>query len=281
MYRARVSNNTQQQNLSHKKDISMATLLDILWQLQNKPDSDPSPLFEHAQIDADEGQALQFQLLDRWLNEGEELGGWKIGMTSGESRDALGVGVRPSGFVLKNRMFRSGAQIPRSQLFTGGVENELCFIVGEKQGDGATPQSARAAMEGMTAGFEINQKRLPPGSAAGLRIADNLSNWGIVYADPVKDAQLTDDLANMHVTLSEIGIGSERQIEHVASDGHMDPHYDSLAILAQRLADFGHALMPGQQVITGAYGKTPFRIGHFAGDFSCGIGRVELQLTDD
>ena len=121
----------------------MPTLLDTLWQLQQQPDSDPAPLFDHAAPSADEGQALQFQLLDRWLNEGEELGGWKIGMTSGESRDALGVGVRPSGFVLKSRIFRSGTRLPRSALYKGGVENELCFIVGQELGNGATRRSAK------------------------------------------------------------------------------------------------------------------------------------------
>ena len=259
----------------------MSNLLDTLWHLQQQPDSDPAPLFEHAQPGADEGQALQFQLLDRWLNEGEELGGWKIGMTSGESRDALGVGVRPSGFVLKSRIFASGVQLPRSRLFKGGVENELCFIVGQALGDGATPKGAKSAMAGLAPGFEINQKRLPPGSAPGLRIADNLSNWGIVYGEPITEAQLSDNLSALQVTLSELTNTGETEIESVASDGHMDPHYESLAILAQRLADFGHSLTPGQQVITGAYGKTPFAPGRFAGDFSLGIGRAVLELTAD
>ena len=259
----------------------MPTLLDTLWQLQLQPDSDPAPLSNHAAPSADEGQALQFQLLDRWLNEGEELGGWKIGMTSGESRDALGVGVRPSGFVLKSRIFRSGTRLPRSALYNGGVENELCFIVGKELGNGATPRSAKSAMAGLAPGFEINQKRLPPGSAAGLRIADNLSNWGIVYGEPITDAQLTDDLSAMQVTLSEQTEGRNTEIERVTSEGHMDPHYESLATLAQRLSDFSHSLQPGQQVITGAYGKTPFAVGCFAGDFSLGIGRAVLELTAD
>jgi 2-keto-4-pentenoate hydratase len=136
-------------------------------------------------------------------------------------------------------------------------------------------------MAGLAPGFEINQKRLPPGSAAGLRIADNLSNWGIVYGEPITDAQLTDDLSAMQVTLSELTEGRNKEIERVASEGHMDPHYESLAILAQRLADFGHSLQPGQQVITGAYGKTPFSVGCFTGDFSLGIGRAVLELTAD
>jgi 2-keto-4-pentenoate hydratase len=136
-------------------------------------------------------------------------------------------------------------------------------------------------MAGLAPGFEINQKRLPPGSAPGLRIADNLSNWGIVYGEPITDAQLSDNLSALQVTLSELTNTGETEIESVASDGHMDPHYESLAILAQRLADFGHSLTPGQQVITGAYGKTPFAPGRFAGDFSLGIGRAVLELTAD
>lgn len=257
----------------------MKILLDTLWQLQQQPDSDSAALFEQPPIDAVEGQALQFQLLDRWLNEGEELGGWKIGMTSGESRDALGVGVRPSGFVLKSRIYQSGAQIPRDRLYTGGVENELCFVVGQTLGAGATPASAAVAMSGIAPGFEINQKRLPPGSAAGLRIADNLSNWGIVYGDAIAADQMTGDLADLDVTLGEQRPHGLETIEAVASAGHMDPHYDSLAILAQRLADYGHALEPGQHVITGAYGKTAFAPGHFTGHFSLGIGDVHLVLT--
>ena len=258
----------------------MPTLLDILWQLHQQPDSDPSALLQH-EISADEGQTLQFQLLERWLSEGEELGGWKIGMTSGESRDALGVGVRPSGFVLKSRMYGSGAKIPRADLFTGGVENELCFVVGSRLGEGATIASAKAAMAGLAPGFEINQKRLPPDSPAGLRIADNLSNWGIVSGTPVLDEQLSAELSELVVTLTEQTATGDSIIEQVSSAGHMDPHYDSLAILARRLAVYGHALEPGQQVITGAYGKTPFTAGIFAGEFSLGIGRVELQLTAD
>jgi 2-keto-4-pentenoate hydratase len=257
----------------------MTNLLDTLWQLQQQPDSDSAAIFEQPPIDSDEGQELQFQLLERWLNEGEELGGWKIGMTSGESRDALGVGVRPSGFVLKSRIFQSGAQIPRDRLYTGGVENELCFVVGQTLGAGATPATAKDAMAGIAPGFEINQKRLPPGSAAGLRIADNLSNWGIVYGSTVATDRLTGDLADLEVTLAQQMPDGLETIETVASAGHMDPHYDSLAILAQRLADYGYALEPGQQVITGAYGKTPFAPGHFTGHFSLGVGDVHLVLT--
>ena len=65
----------------------MPNLLDTLWQLQQQPDNDPNALFDQPDISADEG-SIAFNCWSFQLNE-EELGGWKIGMTSGESRDAL------------------------------------------------------------------------------------------------------------------------------------------------------------------------------------------------
>ena len=133
-------------------------LLDTLWQLQKDPDFAAGDILLTTELSADEGQALQLQLLERWLNEGETLGGWKIGMTSGESRDALGAGIRPFGFVLASRMLGTGADIPRAHLYRGGVENELCFIMNSPLGEHATAESARAAVRHAAPGFEINQK---------------------------------------------------------------------------------------------------------------------------
>ena len=106
-------------------------LIEELWKLQVDPSKEASSILVETNISADEGQWIQLEILGRWLNEGEELGGWKIGMTSGDSRDALGKGIRPFGFVLRNRLFQSGAHIPRATLHNGGVENELCFFMGE------------------------------------------------------------------------------------------------------------------------------------------------------
>ena len=69
-------------------------------------------------------------------------------------------------------------------------------------------------------------------------------------------------------------------IEEVASADHIDNHYESLAILANTLAAYGHSLQAGQYVITGAYGKTPFAPGTYTGRFAPDIGEVTVQLTD-
>ncbi len=246
---------------------------DALWQLHQTPD-DPGVGLEDEDLTLDAGHRAQIVLLNRWLAEGESVGGWKIGMTSGANRNAMGDGVRPFGFILASRILHSGASLPLSRLYTGQIENELCLILGAPLGAGTSRAEALAAVTSIAPAFEINQKRLPKGASAGLRVADDLSNWGIVVGTPVPcNAPALDD---MQVTLSR----GTHIIESVNSRGHIDDPFDSLATLANTLATYDLELQSGQHVITGAYGKTPFAPGRFTGEFDCNVGSVTVELVD-
>ncbi|MEE4281368.1 MAG: hypothetical protein V2I41_05470 [Pseudomonadales bacterium] len=256
----------------------MNNCIDILWDIHNNPSAGYENLLAQPEqvrnfpTDFASGQQMQLKLLARWLESGERLGGWKIGMTSGASRNAMGEGIRPFGFILDSRIKTSADQLSVRDLHRGQIENELCFRIGNTLGEGATPARARDCVAEILPAFEINQKRLGPDAAAPLRIADNLSNWGIVIGDP---ASPTTDISNLTVTLTE----DTRVIETVVSDGHIDDHYVSLAILANQLALHGHSLEAGQYVITGAYGKTPFAPGSYQGHFDSGVGSVTTHLV--
>ena len=260
---------------SKTQDPNLVKLVDTLWRIHNAPAEG-----HQADLDANvvqnltltQGQHCQLALLERWLAAGEHLAGWKIGMTSGASRNAMGDGIRPFGFLLGSRVKTCADQLSVKQLYRGQVENELCFLMAQPLGAGATSTSAQSAVQAVLPAFEINQKRLPPDSPAGLRVADNLSNWGIVIGEP-KPASA--DLSAMTVTLS----GEQGTIESVPSEGHIDNHYESLATLANTLASYGMRLEPGQYVITGAYGKTPFAPGLYRGDFGRQVGVVETLLV--
>ncbi len=251
----------------------MNDIVDVLWRVHNDPAGGHEAALQGTTISFEEGQRLQLALLQRWLDAGHELGGWKIGMTSGANRNGMGDGIRPFGFILKDRVKPSGATLPLAFLHKGQVENELCVVMDKPLGAGATRENARAAARGVAPAFEINQKRLPPGADTGLRVADDLSNWGIVVGDvaPVPDEET---LAGMVVTLRD----ATGEIESVASPGHIDEHFESVAILARTLAEYGHRLQPGQPIITGAYGKTPFAAGTYSGSFEPDIGTVVVTL---
>jgi len=246
--------------------------LEALWHAQQQPAlADGSDWQSMSELSIQDGQRLQLALLQRWQARGETLGGWKIGMTSGQNRNALGDGIRPFGFLLAGRILPSGSTLGIEALHRGQVENELCFLMGTSLGAGATAGDAAAAVAAVLPAFEINQKRLPPQAPPGLRVADNLSNWGIVIGDPV---HAPAQLGELRVTLRQrTGI-----IEQVASAGHIDDHYESLAVLANTLAEHDLTLSPGQYVITGAYGKTAFAPGSYYGHFDLDIGEVTVHL---
>ena len=114
--------------------------------------------------------------------------------------------------------------------------------------------------------------------APGLRVADNLSQWGLVVGKLLSipgafdlDA-LLDELT---VTL----LRDEGFCEQVPARGHIDDHFESLARLARELARFGRSLAPGEHVITGAY--TRQRVEHPAtwrGEFGAILGDVEITF---
>jgi 2-keto-4-pentenoate hydratase len=255
--------------------VDTSDIVDILWRVHNAPADGHASALSGLPLDRAlslaEGQQCQLELLKRWLDSGERIGGWKIGMTSGANRNAMGDGVRPFGFILESRIKTAADQLSVSVLSRGQIENELCFLIDTELGQGATRQDAIQAVKAVLPAFEINQKRLPGGASTGLRVADDLSNWGIAIGEPVSPPE---DLSALTVTLK----GENGTIEQVATPGHIDDHYESLATLARGLADYGQALLPGQYVITGAYGKTPFAPGTYTGEFDLGIGTVTVNL---
>jgi 2-oxo-hept-3-ene-1,7-dioate hydratase len=243
-------------------------LLDAVWRGATEGHFDPTG---HA-ADLEEGQRLQVQLLERWRAHGETVGGWKLGMTSGRSRDAFGPGFRPFGFILKSRILNSGGQIRSSEIIRGGIENELCFVVDQPLGAGTTPTQARAAIAGVAPAFEVNQRRIQADAVPGIRIADDLANWGLVIGETVP---APDSLNDLTVVLTRAGV----ELDRVHAAGHIDDHYESLATLANKLAQHGLSLQPGDRVITGAFTRTGLETGTYEGNFGQTIGCVTVQVA--
>ncbi len=221
----------------------------------------------------DAGQRRQVETLDALEASGIAIAGWKLGQTSGESRDAFGVGYRAFGYVRADRLYRNDEPVSWAQVTPGQIETELCMILTRDLTGDVTPQQARDAVR-LAAGFELNQKRLGKEASPEERIADNLSNYGIVVGEPVDVPDNWQQEAMVVQICDEQGVVSE-----VAAKGHIDDHFETLATLANRLQQFGHALRQGDYVITGAYGRVPEPApGRWVGKFS-GIGEVAVQIT--
>jgi 2-keto-4-pentenoate hydratase len=219
-------------------------------------------------------QQAQLDRLTHLERSGEQVGGWKLGLTSGGSRDAFGPGIRPFGFILSSRILAGGDTLTWSQVGNGGIENEICFVFQSAVEAPVTPETVRGHLAGVAPAFEINQRRIPADSPPPERIADGLANWGIVVGElqPVPDSSVFEALT---VTLSHEG----EPVERVAAQGHIDDQFETLARLANQLLEFGRAIQPGDKAITGAFGRaTAPAPGLWTGDFGPAIGTVALRI---
>jgi 2-keto-4-pentenoate hydratase len=222
--------------------------VEVLWQGVTEGRFDPGELGEDLSVD--DGERLQLALLDRWCDEGEALGGWKVGLTSGRSRDAFGVGIRPFGFVLAGRIMTSGASVEAERIHRCGIETELSFRIGrELSGSHVTAADARGVVDAVAPAFEINERRIDADASPGARVADDLAQWGIVVGDDVSPVPADFDFEGLLVEMRFDG----ELVDSVAARGHIDDHFVSIARLAQELAKFDLGLEPGQRIITGAF----------------------------
>lgn len=206
--------------------------------------------------------------------------GWKVGLTSGAARDSMGEGFRPFGYILPERVFRSGARVEAAGIVTPGLENEFCFTIGRALGGGATRGDAIAAVESVCAAFELNERRLAAGASTADRLADDLAQWGIVVGEPRVLDWAAFPFADVTVALACDG----EEVDRVAARGHIDDHFDSIAALAGQLARFGRTLDAGSRVITGSFARRAVTgPGRFEGDFDAGgakgIGTVSVEFV--
>jgi 2-keto-4-pentenoate hydratase len=221
------------------------------------------------------GLERQLERLAQLEAAGERRGGWKVGLTSGHARNAMGPGFRPFGYLLASRIYHSAATIPLAALAGGAIENELCFTLGADLAGAPARRQVIGALATVAPAFEVAEERVPRSASAADRLADNLSQWGVVVGDSCSLDWAGFDFSALRVTLSRNGV----PVEKVAAAGHIDDHFDSIAALVAQLHAFGLGLQQGDRVITGSYTRQGVEApSRWMGDFGPAIGTVTLQF---
>jgi 2-keto-4-pentenoate hydratase len=233
----------------------------------------PPSCIDQIPSELDEVLALQLRILNRFETEGERLGGWKVGLTSGEARDRMGKDFRPFGYVLQSRIFRSGVTFPVGPIMNCHIEPELCLTIGSPlRGPEVDREQAKTAVRAVAPAFEINEIRVQPDKGHAPLLADGLSQWGIVVGPEVP---VRERLVETTVEFSCDG-----QVVKTKTPGTtMDDPYLSLSRLCRLLDKFGLGLEPGQPVITGSFCRHAVtQAGIYTADFS-DIGAVSVRFS--
>jgi 2-keto-4-pentenoate hydratase len=245
-------------------------LIDTLFQARREG-TEPT-LGANAELDQDTALRMQLGVLERFVNAGDALGGWKAALSSGTSRDMMGKDFRPFGYVLRSKIFRSGEHVSLRQMHQCRIEPELCVIMKAPLKGNVTALEARRAVGAIAPAFEINDIRTRTEWGRPLLLADGLAQWGIVVGP---HAPARDGLDNTTVKF----FVDDKLLATETPGGQMDDPFLSLARMCGVLDRFGLGLEAGQPIITGAFCRSPVNgPSTFRAEFS-GIGDVSITFV--
>lgn len=215
-----------------------------------EPIAPPRQLLEG--MDLDDAYRVQTHQLTRHIEEGRQLAGRKIGLTSLAMQAQLGVDSPDFGFFFKDMVFAAGDRIPTSSFISPRVEPELGLVLGHTlRGPGVTIEQAREAVDTVLPALEIIDSRVRDWDITLVdTVADNASCGAIVLSETPVDAPLK--------ALAEIPCAlriDDAIVEEGQGTAVMGDPVEPLVWLANVLGERGEAIAAGHVVLTGSFTK--------------------------
>jgi 2-oxo-hept-3-ene-1,7-dioate hydratase len=218
---------------------------------------------DHPDMTMADAYAVQRAWLDLKLRRGRRVIGHKIGLTSRAMQQAVGIDEPDSGFLLDDMVFPDGGRVPTGRFIGLRVEAELAFILAKPlTGPGCTLSDVLGATDVVTPALEILDTRIFRVDPETKRtrtvldtISDNAANAGIVLGGrPFRP--LDHDLRWIGAICQKNG----RVEETGLAAGVLNHPAMGVAWLADRLAETGEELKPGDIVLAGSFIR-PIEVG--------------------
>jgi acetaldehyde dehydrogenase len=199
-------------------------------------------------IDPTDAYAIQQLNVQRRLDEGASVRGYKVGLTSKAMRDLLDVREPDFGHLLDDMFVFEDSVVPMDRFVQPRVEPEVAFVLDRPlRGPGVTVADVIRATAFVVPAVEIVDSRIADWRIAlGDTIADNASSAAVVLGG--SPTLLTAiDVRRLAVTLARNGEVQEKG----RSDAVLGNPAVAVAWLANRLGEFGvgfdegHVIMPG------------------------------------
>lgn len=172
-------------------------------------------------ITMDDAYAIQKQVVAGKLAQGEDVIGWKIGLTSRAMQQALNIDIPDSGVLTSSMRFDTGDTVPAGRFIQPRVEAEIAFVMKSPLGGAeVTRADVLAATDYVAPSLEILDTRIlraDPATGAARKvfdtIADNAANAGIVLGAerhaPDSDLRWVGAIVTVNGTVEETGLGAE------------------------------------------------------------------------
>ncbi|WP_171208307.1 MULTISPECIES: 2-oxo-hept-4-ene-1,7-dioate hydratase [unclassified Ruegeria] len=210
----------------------------------------------YPEMGMDDAYAIQNALYRAKLAQGRRVIGWKIGLTSKAMQYALNIDIPDSGIVFDDMLFDTGAQVPKGRFIQPRIEAEIAFVMkAPLSGVDVTRDQVLAATDYVAPALEILDTRIlrrDPESgqtrSAFDTISDNAANAGIVlgpqrHAVDAHDLRWVGAMTFRDGQIEETGLGA----------GVLNDPVESVVWLAQRMAQYGQSIAPGQVILSGSF----------------------------
>ena len=247
----------------------------LLWQATQNNESPGAAL--HKQLTMDDAYRVQLNIVARRQAAGENLAGWKIGLSAASARRAFGLSAPVFAPLFAQRHFSSGNTFNHEAIRKPLIESELCFTIGRRlAGPGVTPAQVLAAVSAVAPAFEVIDMRVNMVEDMPLGVADDVAQWGYVTGAALSPYPTTLDLGAITVEMKRNGDVFAR----VVGKDVIDNQLESIAWLANHLATYGLALEPGQQIMSGSFTKpTPVSKGDRWESIFSSVGSVSATFA--
>ncbi|MCY4581458.1 MAG: fumarylacetoacetate hydrolase family protein [Chloroflexi bacterium] len=207
------------------------------------------PLTEQApEITSEDAYAIAEDIVVHELEHGHRIVGRKVGLTNPAMQAAFGIDTPILGTVFDDTTVRDGGRIKTSDLIQPKAEPELAFrLKSPLRGPGITMQDVLAATDYVFPALEIVDCRM---EGWRIREQDIIADNGVAARVVIGSARLSPGAFN--VSMEEVVLyRNGEEFERARASAVMGNPARSVAWCANKLAELGQGLRPGEFVTTG------------------------------
>ncbi|MGD9956816.1 MAG: 2-keto-4-pentenoate hydratase [Candidatus Nanopelagicales bacterium] len=232
---------------------------------------------DDATLTLEDAYLVQQGVVRRYLDDGDRIIGYKLGLTSKPMQQMLGVGSPDFAPVMASHVLEDGAAVAVTDFISPKLEAEIALVLGsELSGPDCTTLDVLRAVEGVVASIEL----------VDSRVAD----WRIKLVDTVSDMASSGAIIigggstpAADVDLRTLGMVFTRDGEVIATGAGaaaLGNPAAAVAWLVRTLHPFGATLPAGSIVMTGAlHAAVPIAAGEtYRAEFDR-LGSVSVRIV--
>ena len=221
----------------------------------NRAQIDPLTL-RHPDMDMDDAYKVQSAWVNRKIESGRKVIGYKIGLTSRAMQRVMKIDTPDYGVLLDDMVFADGSEIEAAAFCDPQIEVELAFVLKKRLfGENVTREQVLDATDYVIPAFELiaaRSFRIHPQTGYTRNvcdtISDNAANAGIIMGGRKVQPHEVDlpwcgAIVKLNGVIEQTGLAA-------AVLGHPA---EGIRWIAKRFAPHGIALEPGQVLLSGSF----------------------------